>query len=159
LEAVEALKLPLHEGLIRTNEKLYDLLTLGKSLPQSIQGDTKSFTLRYIDWGDPRNNVYHVAEEFAVERTGSHEVRRPDIVLRVNGIPLTVIECKRPDIDQAIEEAVSQQIRNQREDEIPSLFVFSQLLLALSKNEAKYGTAGTPASFWSAWKEKANTDA
>lgn len=159
LAAVEALKVPLHDGLIRTNEKLYDLLTLGKSLPQSIQGDTKSFPLRYIDRDEPRNNVFHVAEEFAVERTGSHETRRPDLVLFVNGIPLVVIECKRPDLDEALEQAVSQQIRNQREDEVPGLFVHAQLLLALSKNAAKYGTAGTASRFWSVWKEKENADA
>ena len=68
------------EGLVRTSEKVYDLLTLGKSLEQTIDGDTKGFTLRYIDWQNPRNNVFHVTAEFEVERTGSHETRRPDIV-------------------------------------------------------------------------------
>ncbi len=80
-------------------------------------------------------------------------------MLFVNGIPLVVIECKRPDLDEALEQAVSQQIRNQREDEIPGLFVYAQLLLALSKNEAKYGTAGTASRFWSGWKEKVDVDA
>ena len=155
--AVQALKDVLYDGLVRTNEKIYDLLILGKSLQQTINGDTKSFPLRYIDW-DPEtwltNNVFHVTEEFEVERTASHETRRPDIVLFVNGIPLAVIECKRPDIKDAIAEAISQHLRNQREDEIPNLFVYSQLLLALSKNETKYGTAGTAAKFWAVWREE-----
>jgi type I site-specific restriction-modification system R (restriction) subunit len=66
--------------------------SLGRAMQQSIDGDTKSFQLDYIDWKHPENNVYHVAEEFAVERSGSHETRRPDVVLFVNGIPLAVIE-------------------------------------------------------------------
>jgi len=95
-----------------------------------------------------------VAEEFAVERRGSHETRRPDLVLFVNGIPFGVIECKSPDLKDPIAQAISQQIRNQKEDEIPALFQYAQLLLAVSGNEAKYGTVGTPAKFWSVWKEE-----
>lgn len=155
--AVQALKDVLYDGLVRTNEKIYDLLILGKSLQQTIEGDTKSFPLYYIDWNPATwltNNVFHVTEEFSVERAGSHETRRPDIVLFVNGIPLAVIECKRPDLKDPIAEAISQHLRNQREDEIPKLFLFSQLLLAISKNEAKYATTGTAAKFWAVWREE-----
>ena len=155
--AVQSLKDVLYDGLVRTNEKIYDLLILGKSLQQTIQGDTKSFPLNYIDWNPATwltNNVFHVTEEFDVERTASHETRRPDIVLYVNGIPLAVIECKRPDIKDPIAEAISQHLRNQRDDEIPKLFLFSQLLLAISKNEAKYATTGTAAKFWAVWREE-----
>lgn len=157
LSAVQTLKDTLYDGLVRTNEKIYDLLCLGKSLQQSIDGDTKSFQFNYIDWNPETwltNNVFHVTEEFSVERTGSHETRRPDIVLFVNGIPLGVIECKRPDLKDPIGEAISQHLRNQREDEIPKLFLFSQLLLSISSNEAKYATVGTPAKFWAVWKEQ-----
>ena len=154
--AIQALKDVLYDGLVRTNEKIYDLLSLGKSLQQSIQGDLKSFTLNYIDWEHPERNLYHVTEEFAVERTGSKETYRPDLVLFVNGIPLAVIECKRPDLPPGhdpIKQAISQQIRNQKDDGIPSLFLYAQLLLAVSKNDAKYATVGTPEKFWARWKE------
>ncbi|SDB60616.1 type I restriction enzyme, R subunit [Desulfonatronum thiosulfatophilum] len=154
LAAVQALKDVADNGLVQTNEKVYDLLKLGRAMQQSIDGDTKSFQLDYIDWKHPENNAYHVAEEFAVERGGSHETRRPDVVLFVNGIPFVVIECKRPDLKDAIGQAVSQQIRNQQQDQIPRLFHYAQLLLAVSKNEAKYATVGTPAKFWAVWKEE-----
>lgn len=153
LSALQALKEISFDGLVRTNEKIYDLLCLGKSLQQSVEGDVKSFTLHYIDWENPKNNVFHVTEEFAVERTGSHQTRRPDIVLFVNGIPFCVIECKSPHIKDPIRETVSQQLRNQKDGEIPQLFLYSQLLLVLSKNEAKYATTGTPAKFWAVWRE------
>ena len=91
-KAVEALREVPYEGVVRTSEKVYDLLTLGKSFDQTIEGETKGFTLRYIDWQNPRNNTFHVSAEFEVERTGSHETRRPDIVCFVNGIPFVVIE-------------------------------------------------------------------
>ncbi len=158
--AVQSIKEVLYDGLVRTNEKIYDLLVLGKSLQQTINGDTKSFPLQFIDWNPETwltNNAFHVTEEFEVERTSSHDIRRPDIILFVNGIPLAVIECKRPDIKDPIAEAISQHLRNQREDEIPKLYLYSQLLLALSKNEAKYATTGTAAKFWAVWREEVDT--
>jgi len=93
LSAIQTLKTYRDDGLISTNEHIYDLLCLGKSFEQTIESDTKSFTVKYIDWENPENNVYHVSEEFTVERNGSYETYRPDIVLFVNGIPLSVIEC------------------------------------------------------------------
>ena len=146
------------EGLVRANEQLYEQLTLGTSLPQTINGDTRSFTLHYIDWQHPENNVYHVTEEYTVERRRSHETCRPDIVCFVNGIPLVVIECKRPDKQSAsggrsVEEAISQMLRNQGEDYIPHLFMYAQLLMAISRNDAPYATTATPKAFWAAWQE------
>ena len=79
---------------------IYDLLTLGTSFEQSIDGDKKSFTIKYIDWKNWRNNIFHVTEEYSVLRAKSREHYRPDIILFINGIPLVVIECKRPDIKE-----------------------------------------------------------
>ncbi len=151
--AVQAVKDIPFDGLIRTSEKMFDLLSLGKALGQTIDGDMKSFTLQYIDWRNPANNVFHVSEEFEVERTGSHQLCRPDVVLFVNGIPFTVIECKRPDIKDPLDQAISQNIRNQGEDYIPKLFTFTQLLVGVTKNEVAFGTTGTGAKFWSRWRE------
>jgi type I restriction enzyme R subunit len=152
--AVDALTDIPFDGIVKTNEQIFDLLTLGKSLEQTIDGNKKSYSIRYVDWDHPENNVYHVADEFEVERTASHETRRPDIVLFVNGIPLAVVECKRPDENDAVEVGISQHLRNQRNDEIPHLFVFSQLLLSVCQNQGKYATAGTPKKFWSGWREE-----
>lgn len=153
--AIDALKnITMFDGLITTNSKVYDLLTLGKSFEEAIGNDRKSFTINYIDWENPENNVYHVAEEFEVSRTASDKKYRPDIMLFVNGIPLCVIECKRPDMKEPIEQAISQHIRNQQEDGIPHLYKYSQILLALATNKAQYATTGTPKKFWATWKEQ-----
>ncbi|MBW6455701.1 MAG: hypothetical protein K0A98_07425, partial [Trueperaceae bacterium] len=149
--AIQRLKNVKYDGLLKTNEAVYDLLTLGVALEQSIEGAQKSFTLNYVDWRNPANNVYHVAAEFAVERTRSVETCRPDIVLFANGIPFAVIECKSPKVEVA--QAISQMIRNQRDEYVPRLFTYVQAVLAVNKNEARYATAGTPAKFWSKWRE------
>ena len=154
--AIDAIKnVPMFDGLITTNSKIYDLLTLGKSFEETVdEGDKKSFTINYIDWLRPENNVYHVVEEFEVSRTASEKLRRPDVVLFVNGIPFCVIECKRPDMKDSVEQAISQHLRNQQEDEIPKLFIYPQLLISTATNKTQYGTVGTPKKFWATWKEQ-----
>ena len=151
--AMEDLDEPLTDGLVRTSEKIYDALLLGKSYPETV-GDGKmlSFNLRYIDWDNPLNNVFHVTEEFAVDSRDRQHNARPDIVLFINGIPFAVIECKAPHIPA--EEAVGQMIRNQQAAYIPQLFKFAQLVVATNKNAVKYATVGTPKKFWSVWKEQ-----
>lgn len=142
------------EGMISASEKIYNLLTLGKALEQNIDGDKKSFTLQFIDWKYPENNVYHVTEEFPVMRMGSKEHYRPDLVLFVNGIPFSVIECKRPDLKNPIKQAISQHLRNQQEDGIRALYIYAQSLLSISSSWGRYATLGTPEKFWSHWEEK-----
>lgn len=151
--AMEDLNEPLTDGLVRTSEKIYDALLLGKSYPETV-GDGKmlSFNLRYIDWDNPQNNVFHVTGEFAVDSQDRQHNARPDIVLFINGIPFAVIECKAPHIP--VEEAVGQMIRNQQAAYIPHLFKFAQLVVTTNKNAVKYATAGTPKKFWSVWKEQ-----
>lgn len=151
--AMEDLDEPLTDGLVRTSEKIYDALLLGKSYPETV-GDGKmlSFNLKYIDWDNPQNNVFHVTEEFAVDSRDRQHNARPDIVLFINGIPFAVIECKAPHIP--VDEAVGQMIRNQQAAYIPQLFKFAQFVVATNKNAVKYATAGTPKKFWSVWKEQ-----
>lgn len=151
--AMEDLDEPLTDGLVRTSEKIYDALLLGKSYPETV-GDGKmlSFNLKYIDWETPQNNMFHVTEEFAVDSRDRQHNARPDIVLFINGIPFAVIECKAPHIP--VDEAVGQMIRNQQAAYIPQLFKFAQLVVATNKNAVKYATVGTPKKFWSVWKEQ-----
>lgn len=150
--AIQRLKNVKYDGLLKTNEAVYDLLTLGVALEQSVEGAVRSFTLNYIDWKNPQNNVYHVTAELSVERTRSHETARPDIVLFVNGIPFAVIECKSPNTEVA--QAVSQMIRNQRDEYIPTLFTYAQLVITTNKNHCKYATVGTAAKYWAVWREE-----
>lgn len=154
-KAIHALKdIPLVEGLVNASNKAYNMLLFGHALEQSLEGDKKSHTVHFIDWENPANNVFHVTEEFEVMRTGRKDTYRPDIVVFVNGIPLVIIECKSPTIKEPISQAISRHIRNQQENAIQSLYIYSQILLSTSLVEAKYATTNTKEEFWAVWKEK-----
>lgn len=149
--------LPIQDGFINANSALYDLITLGKSYEQSIDGDKKSHTLQFIDWENPENNVFHVTEEFSVQRTARTDTYRPDVVLFINGIPTVIIECKTPSLKgtkSPTELAVEQHIRNFSKDGIRSLYVYSNLLLSIATNDGSYATTGTSKEFWAKWKEQ-----
>ena len=157
----------LNEGLLTANERLYNHLLYGISVTEFVDGKKASPTVALIDWQNPANNSFTFTEEFTVTRSGGVESRRPDIVCFVNGIPLVVIEAKRPDgysgkgakKGPTIDEGISQSLRNQRHDEIPLLFAYSQMLLSINGNEGRYGTCGTPSKFWAAWREEDITGA
>ncbi|MFV7707508.1 type I restriction endonuclease subunit R [Shewanella algae] len=153
----------LNAGLLTANERLYNHLLYGISVTEFVDGKKASPTVALIDWQNPANNSFVFTEEFTVTRSGGLESRRPDIVCFVNGIPLVVIEAKRPDGNAkkgpTIDEGISQSLRNQRHDEIPLLFAYSQMLLSINGNEGRYGTCGTPAKFWAAWREEDISDA
>jgi type I restriction enzyme, R subunit len=144
------------KGLRGTNQDIFDSLVLGTTITKSIDGDSKSYSFRFIDWENPSNNAFHVTAEFSVERTGSSQTRRCDIVAFVNGIPVLVIENKRP--TETLKKADSQLIGYQSEDNIPQLFHFAQLLMTMNRVEARYATVGTPRKFWSTWRDEEDTD-
>jgi type I restriction enzyme R subunit len=155
--AIQALEdVPRALGLQHASEQVYDLLRLGKSFDQTINGDTKSYTLRYVDWDQPDNNVFHATSEYRLLRTASHAECRLDVVCFVNGVPFVTIECKSS--DTPLEEAIEQTIRYQSDDYIPEAFKFVQVTIAANRREAKYATTGATGDFWAVWKSRPEED-
>jgi type I restriction enzyme R subunit len=148
----------LNEGLLTANEKLYNAITLGMTVTEFVDGKKHSVTVPIIDWARPLSNSFVVTEELELLSVGGTHTRRPDIVGFVNGIPLLVIEAKRPDSGNPnksmVEEGISQMIRNQGQEEIPHLFAYAHLLLSVGMTEGRYGTTKTPRKFWAQWREE-----
>lgn len=153
----------MNEGLKAANEKLYNALTYGIGVTEFVDGKKANPTIDVIDWQNPENNQFHFTEELEVQNAHGTGKRVPDIVCFVNGLPWVVIEAKRPDSSHqgkpTVSEGISQNIRNQKVDEIPHLFAYSQLLMSVNGHEGLYGTCGTPSKFWAKWKEEEITDA
>ena len=145
----------LNEGLLAANERVLKLLLLGISVTEFMpDGHKHSPQIRFLG----EHNILQVTEELSVEREGSYGHFRPDIVLYVNGIPLAVIEAKRPvgrNVQKdMVQEGISQHLRNQKPDGIPALYAYAQLLFSISGQSGKYGTTATPMKFWSDWREE-----
>lgn len=159
--------LSLAEGLLPANERLYGKLALGITVTEFMpDGKKHQPTIPVIDWADASANRWDVTEELEVLTAQGTHHRTPDVVAYVNGIPLVVIEAKRPEsgggshpAKAMVTEGISQHLRNQRPDEIPNLFAYAQLLLSVSQTEGRYGTTHTAAKFWAKWREEEFDDA
>ena len=145
-------------SLAEANEKVYTSLTYGIALEQDRGGGRQSHTVRYIDFDEPERNEWIVTRQFKALGSKKHVI--PDVVVFVNGLPLAVIECKSPTIGDAWKaEAVKQLHRYQEAGSqwkdlgAPRLFESAQILVGSCGEQAVYGTVGTSARFFLAWKE------
>lgn len=149
---------PLVDGLVSASEAIHTHLTLGVTVTEFVDGQTAQVTIPLVDWYYPERNRLHVSDEYEVSNSAGTGLRRPDIVCFVNGIPLAVIEAKRPDPHNPkkdmLAEGISQHLRNQRNDEIPILYAYAQLLLSVDSRDGRYATTGTPRKFWALWREE-----
>ena len=129
-------------GLQAANEALYNAMLYGVTVTEFIDGKRTAQTISLIDWNHISNNAFHFTEEFVVQNSEGTGNVIPDIVCFVNGLPLAVIEAKRPDSNREGQstnaQAVSQHIRNQGQKQIPHLFAYSQLLLVVNGHDGLY---------------------
>ncbi len=143
-------------GLIEANEKIHTALVHNISLEQDLGKGKRGQTVRFVDFEDTSKNEFVFTRQYRV--AGPKQTIFPDLVVFVNGIPLVVIECKSPTINDPLEKATEQILRYQEADDrfrglgAQRLFHAAQILIATCGQAAKYGTVGTPARNWSEWK-------
>ena len=134
-------------GLYNANKEVYTLLRYGVNVQAEVTEKKKM--VRLIDWANPMENDFQIAEEVTIQGTSD---RRPDLVVYVNGIAVAVIELKRSTV--SAHEGIRQNIRNQQDGYIPGFFTTIQLLFAGNDTEGlHYGVIKTPEKFWLRWKE------
>ncbi|MBD2080606.1 type I restriction endonuclease subunit R [Leptolyngbya sp. FACHB-17] len=134
--------------LYQANLRTYQLLRYG--IPVQIAAGQDHETVHLIDWNNPEANDFALAEEVTLK--GGHE-RRPDLVLYLNGIAIALIELKRSSVE--VNDAINQLITNQEEIFNKNFFSTIQFVFAGSDSKGLYyGTTGTPAEFFVAWKSQ-----
>src|SRR5262245_35792795 len=123
------------------NWRAYRLLVEGVPVDfRDNDGTIRSARARLIDFGEPANNDYLAVNQFTV--LGTRE-RRPDVVLFVNGLPLVLMELKRPGDEYATLRGAFNQIQTYRA-QIPDMFIWNQVTVISDGTQARAGsfTAG-----------------
>ncbi|GAA7945348.1 hypothetical protein HpHA275_09810 [Helicobacter pylori] len=105
----------LTNDLYEANQKFYELLIYGVKTKISQNEPTQTSWL--IDWKDVSKNEFSVAEEVSVK---GPNMKRPDIVLYINGIALGVLELKNSSV--SVESAIRQNLDNQKKEFIRDFF-------------------------------------
>ncbi|OIV35628.1 hypothetical protein BIV57_20555 [Mangrovactinospora gilvigrisea] len=149
-------------GLVPTNEAATRYLLDGVDVPGFEDWDGgRNQTVRFIDWQHPERNDFLAVSQFRMAIPGGGgETIAPDLVLFVNGIPLVVIECKKPvAMGGAIATAVTQLRRyaNQRDAAAPEgserLFRTVQLTVATTGDQARLGTFTARLQHYNVWRD------
>lgn len=136
------------DGLYDANKSVYKLLRYGVTVKEEL--GLPNETVWLIDWKNPDNNHFAIAEEVTVL---GKNAKRPDIVIYVNGIALGVIELKRSKV--GIEEGIRQNLDNQKPEFIQKFFTTMQLVLAGNDTQGlRYGTIETTEKYYLKWKEE-----
>ncbi len=140
--------------LYDVNREVYSLLRYGMKVQPDVGEHTDTVWL--IDWKNPDNNDFAIAEEVTVT---AENTRRPDIVLYVNGIALGVLELKRSTV--SVTEGIRQNLDSQKKEFIRPFYTTVQLVMAGNETEGlRYGVIETPEKYWLRWKEaEAHPDA
>lgn len=132
------------QNLYDLNENTYKKLRYGVNVSEHVGQHKKN--INFIDWENPLNNDFYIAEEVTIKH------KRPDLVLYINGIALGVIELKRSTV--SISEGIRQNLTNQRSDMIMNFFATIALVMAGNDSEGiRYGTIGTAEKYYLSWKE------
>jgi type I restriction enzyme, R subunit len=137
------------ELLGRTDNEEWLALLRG-NLSRTVPGEAKKKTIRLIDFLHPAQNTFTVTRQLEVKGAGA-VTRIADLVVFVNGIPLVVIEAKKPDASVKSVQAF-EQIR-QYEQQIPRLFYSNLFNVVTNGVETRYGATGAPSEHWGEWKD------
>jgi type I restriction enzyme, R subunit len=135
--------------LAAANREVYSLLKEGLtvSLPDHKRGGQKTQRLRVVDWQNPERNDFLLVSQFSV--TGALYTCRPDLVGFINGLPLVVIELKKPGV--AARAAFGENLTHYKQ-EIPAFFSFNALLIASNGTDSRIGSLTADWERFFQWK-------
>jgi type I restriction enzyme R subunit len=148
-EAIKEIQRIASSELLANNEAFHRLLTEGIPVSKRIDGDDRGDRVWLIDFKNPYNNDFVVANQFTVIENNNN--KRPDIILFVNGIPLVVIELKNAADENATIHLAFKQIETYKAI-IPTLFAYNGFVIISDGLEAKAGTISSEFSRFMAWK-------
>lgn len=124
-------------------------------------GDGKHFDIDYIGFDTPDGaNIFRCVNQFEVGYGQNSDIRIPDVMLFVNGIPLCIFELKNPADKNATIADAYEQIHIRYRRDIPHLLRYCPLscISDATVNNTKLGTTYTPYEHYYAWKKVNNED-
>jgi len=148
-EAIKEIQRIASPELLTNNETFHRLLTEGIPVSKRVDGDDRGDRVWLIDFKNPHNNEFVVANQFTIIENGNN--KRPDVILFVNGIPLVVIELKNAADENTTINSAFKQVETYKAI-IPSLFTYNGFVVISDGLEAKAGSISSGFSRFMSWK-------
>lgn len=146
----QALRQPM-PSVLQNNLRFHEFLTNGVRIEyRRPDGKMVGAFARLVDFDDLRRNEFVVARQFVV-RGDKGVLRRLDLVVFVNGLPLAVIEFKDPTDEQADIWQAYDQLQEYKAD-VPALFGFNELLVVSDGVDTRLGSLTSDPDRFAQWK-------
>ena len=149
-EVVYKLKKVENPNLEIVNKEVWEMLVRGVRIDvENKNNELRGIFAKVIDFKNPLNNEFLVVNQFTIQ--GTEKIRRPDVVVFINGIPVAVFELKNPRLEEATIQTAYQQFQEYKKD-IPALFKYNQILAISDLLEARYGTISSSWEWFKPWR-------
>ena len=142
-------------SLAAANREVHELLKQGikVSVPDKERGGQKTERVRVIDWENPEANDFLLVSQMSIQ--GPLYLRRPDLIGFVNGLPLVVVELKKPGVPA--QQAFTDNLTCYKAD-IPALFWGNALMIASNGTDSRVGSLTADWERFFEWKRIASED-
>ena len=132
------------------NRAVHRMLADGVAVEYArADGSIAGAQAKVIDFAVPENNDWLAVNQFTVAE--GQRVRRPDVVLFVNGLALGVIELKNAADEDATVWTAFHQLETYQA-EIPALFACNAALVVSDGVQARIGTVGAGREWFKPWR-------
>ena len=139
-----------HEPLYDANKEMLNKIIEGFVLRREDK-TKKDLFIRLIDFDNVHNNIFKVVNQ--VEIQGKHELRIPDAIVYVNGLPLVVIEFKSATRENATIHNAYEQLTVRYTRDIPDLFKYNAFVVISDGANNKYGSIFAGYDYFYAWRK------
>jgi len=154
-EAIRKITRPESPSLIENNQAFHRMLTDGMDVSWMADGGEKHDKVWLLNVENSDDNDWLAVNQFTVIE--NKRERRPDVVLFINGLPLAVVELKNPADEKATIRHAFNQLQTYK-DQIPSLFVYNELLVISDGLQARAGTLTAGWDRFMPWRTIDGTD-
>ena len=135
------------DSAMQTNCMFWRDFLLAANVQVHDTHEDRKRSVKFFDAANTKNNKFHVVNQYIGKNAQGDEFK-PDLLLFINGIPLGIIECKKS--SEKISKGIDQLLGYQQH--FPRHFAYQQVCAVINRGEAKYGTIGTPQSFYFYYK-------
>mgnify|MGYP003703917051 CR=1 FL=1 len=147
-DAIKKILTATTQNLYTNNHNFHKMLSEGIDVEFVQDGETTHDKVWIVDFANPDNNDWVAANQFTVIENAN---RRPDIVVFINGIPISLIELKNAADEKATISNAYNQFQTYKVD-IPSIFVYNELLIISDGIQAKVGTITADKDRFMPWR-------
>ncbi len=137
---------------LEANQEVYELIKNGVPITFSNQeGKEEATRVKVILFDEPTDNDFWVVSQLTIENRENNHHRRPDLILYVNGLPLVLVELKRPNVQGGIRTGFDKNLTDYRRD-IPQLFYYNLFVLISDGVDTRVGSFNAPWEHFFQWK-------